>query len=122
MRTATQKITGPLNIQGLERAQKVVDLSFSCLMRIEKLGMVPKILSCLNISKPQANTIGPYLVYSLDYHNVSPGLRLLDCQVFQWENQRARDKRFPKTKKGTIINNSAVAYIGEVLTRKPELL
>ena len=58
MRTATQKITGPLNIQGLERAQKVVDLSFSCLMRIEKLGMVPKILSCLNISKPQANTIG----------------------------------------------------------------
>ena len=78
------------------------------------------ILNCSNIWTPQANIIGPYLVYPLDYHNASPGLRLLDCQVFQWENQRARDKRIPK-KIRTIIKNSTFAYVGELLTRKSEL-
>ena len=71
----------------------------------------------LNIWTPQANTIGPYLVYPLDYHSVSPELRLLDCQVFQWENQRAQDKRIPR-KMSTIMKNSAVAYLGEVVTQR----
>ena len=75
----------------------------------------------MNIWISQANTIGPYLVYSLGYHSVSPRLRLLDCQVFQWENQRAQDKRIPR-KMSTIMINSAVGYLGEILTQRAESL
>ena len=90
---------------------------FSCLILIGKLGTDSAMI--LNIWTPQANTNGPYLFYPLGYHSVSQGLRLLDCQVFQWENQRAQDKRIPR-KMSTIMINSAVGYLGKILIQRAE--
>ena len=38
----------------------------------------------------------PYLLSSQDYRNVSPGLLLSGCQLFQLENRHAQGNRRPR--------------------------